>query len=289
MQTSSALYNACSSSNLRLFRLLITLPDARLDIISDFGTNVVHVACEKDTEEYIMAILEHKRDDFKAIINSRARNGRFDSQAVGKTPLHIACESAKVPLNTIRILLDNGADVNLREPLMGDTAVHFVIASIPTVASQATRTFEDVAPQATRTFEDVRDIIELLLKHKADINAVDIHQRTAVFDCVCRNSMMFNAEVFRLLLYHGANINIPEGGIDMPGIGENMTVRRMVIFLKGRRVWEVLDEYERFFNGRKALAMGIGYESQNQSSLKVIDEEIAKMISKHLWLSKNTT
>ena len=278
MQTSSALYNACSSSNLRLFRLMITLPDARLDIISDFGTNVVHVACEKNTEEYIMAILEHKRDDFKAIINSRARNGRFDSHAAGKTPLHIACERANVPSNTIRILLDNGADVNLRESEMGDTVIHLVIASIPPVGSQA-----------TRTFEDVRDIIELLLKHKADINAVDIHQRTAVFDCVCRNSMMFNAEVFRLLLYHGANINIPEGGIDMPGIGENMTVRRMVIFLKGRRVWEVLDEYERFFNGRKALAMGIGYESQNQSSLKVFDEEIAKMISKHLWLSKNTT
>jgi hypothetical protein len=278
MQATSPLFNACSSSNLRLFRLLISLPDARLDIISDFGTNVVHVACEKNTDEYIRVILEHKPDDFRAIINSRARNGRLSSHEAGKTPLHIACERANVPSNTIRILLDNGADVNLRESEMGDTVIHLVIASIPPVGSQA-----------TRTFEDVRDIIELLLKHGADINAMDVHRRTAVFDCVCRNSMMYNAEVFRLLLYHGADINIPEGGVDMPGIGRNMTLRRMAIFLNGRGVWEVLDEYERCFNGRQALAMGIGGEPQNHSNIKVLDNEIAKMISKSLWISKNRT
>ena len=268
-----AVYYACRSSNLELFTYLVSLPDVRLDIVSFFGLNVIHLAAGKDTDEYISAIVEHKRDNLLGVIESRVERlgyGNLHSNR-DETPLLYACKSNRAPLSTIQILLDNSADINAINSI-GQTALHLTIQSMP----------ENITTRNTRDLEDTRNIIELLLKRGANIDAWDDCQQTAIFECACSHAIN-NVEVFRLLLYHGANINIPETGIDIPRLGEGITVRRMA----NGEMREILDEYDHFFNGRQALGMGIGSESQNHSKLKVFDDEIAKMISKNLWISRD--
>lgn len=80
----------------------------------------------------------------------------------------------------VQELLNNGHDVNELDPFKGETALH------------------------TATFASQRNIVELLLAHKADINARDRQNETPLQVAVA----MGDSEMVRFLLKMGAQVNV---------------------------------------------------------------------------------
>ena len=110
----------------------------------------------------------------------------------GFTPLMLACRNVNTCSNieTIQILLNNGADVNLQDN-DGDTALMHSSGQEPKLTSINV------------------SVVKLLLQHKTNPNLVDISGRTSLLYMSGRPGN-FNYEIAKLLLEHGADPNIQE-------------------------------------------------------------------------------
>jgi ankyrin repeat protein len=84
--------------------------------------------------------------------------------------------------NTIEFLINNGADINSHHTKLLETPLHRLCARIK--------------PQI--------DVITMLLEKGAEVNAINISGKTPIFYC----SFNYSVELLNLLVKHGADINI---------------------------------------------------------------------------------
>ena len=136
----------------------------------------------------------------------------------GSTALMLAVEFEH--LDTVKILLENGADPNIKN-INGSTAlnlaVEFELLDIVKILLEngADPNIPDVhkVPAIFRAVEaNLYEIAKELLKNKANPNVWDIHGYSPICMAVIQNP---NTNILKLLLDHGADINdklkLPEG------------------------------------------------------------------------------
>ena len=85
---------------------------------------------------------------------------------------------------TIELLINNGADINSHQSKLSETPLHRLCARIN--------------PQI--------DVITMILKKGAEVNATNISGKTPVFYC----SFNYSVELLNLLVKYGADINITD-------------------------------------------------------------------------------
>jgi ankyrin repeat protein len=107
----------------------------------------------------------------------------------GKSPLHHACESHELQLETVRFLLDHGANVNFRS----SPKLDFVEYNVTPLHSAM-----------DNWQEGCEEIVRLLLDRGADIDSKDSEKQSPLF-LACRNQ--YHLGVVKLLLERGANVN----------------------------------------------------------------------------------
>ena len=116
----------------------------------------------------------------------------------GKSPLHIACKNKNSKI--VRELLKNGANPNLRSTELEKLPLHYVLED---------GYGEDGTRQGSEQNKEIFEIINLLLKHGADINAEDRCGQTALYYATYYR----NIAAVRLLLKNGAK---PDCGKEYP-------------------------------------------------------------------------
>ncbi|KAL7894282.1 ankyrin repeat-containing domain protein, partial [Trichoderma sp. TUCIM 5745] len=138
----------------------------------------------------------------KLLLDKGAKVDQLSDADLG-TALHVACYKG-MP-ETVRLLLDSGADVNAAGGQFGTPLQAAVIPDWTSFHDDE----EKNTPGREKERELILEIVELLLKRGAKIN-----QRGGEFDsalqAACANRYV-DMKLFRLLLDHGADINA-EGG-----------------------------------------------------------------------------
>ncbi|XP_034937894.1 ankyrin-1-like [Chelonus insularis] len=164
----SSLFVACISENIAAVESLLE-NHANPNVRDREGQTVLHFICSSESEttlQIIQLLLKHNAD-IEAV------------DAKGWTPLSDACYNGND--KTVKFLLEKHANPNVRDR-EGQTALHSICSS----KSNSTR-----------------QIIQLLLKHNADIEAVDAKGWTPLFEA-CRTG---NIEAAKVLLENHANPN----------------------------------------------------------------------------------
>lgn len=99
--------------------------------------------------------------------------------------LHYAIDNCQNNyFKTIELLINNGADINSHQSKLTETPLHRLCARIK--------------PQI--------DVITMILKKGADVNAINVSGKTPVFYC----SFNYSVELLNLLVKYGADINIKD-------------------------------------------------------------------------------
>ncbi|OOM78159.1 ankyrin repeat protein [Clostridium puniceum] len=131
-------------------------------------------------EKSISLIIEEGNlDELKSFIaNGADVNGRYD----GKSLLHFAIDNCENNyFEVIEFLINSGADINSCQSYLQETPLHRVCARI----------------------NPKMDVVELLLDRGAKTNPENIAGKTPVFYC----NFSYSVELLNLLVKHRANIN----------------------------------------------------------------------------------
>lgn len=137
----------------------------------------------------------------------------------GRTALHLAVIHQNA--TGVSVLLKNGADVSVVDPMLS-TPLHLACMN----QSRWTSMSWSNASNGVEVLTPRKEIVELLLNHHAQVDALDVHGRTPLFvacsnialpprqgtggrfpDCEARFGRR-NPSIVGLLLEHGANVNI---------------------------------------------------------------------------------
>lgn len=170
---------------------------------SDFGGNLLHLACRKAQRDVIRHLLtfamhtfqiNDTRDDgmtcshiacknndietLNLLLEEGQANFNIRNDILGMLPVHIACENASV--EALKLLLDRGCDVNAKDE-NGYGPLHYAA-----------------------TNEKAVDSIELLISRGADVNMESFDGETPVYTAVSR----WNMDTFWKLIDSGANPGI---------------------------------------------------------------------------------
>jgi ankyrin repeat protein len=171
-----------------------------IDTPDSFGRSLLHWAVIMGNCAAIEALIDHKasptcvdrermtplHDIYLAPPSAQAQCGRLllgaraEVDALdfwGRTPLRIAVGYSSISLDFLTILINNGADVNLRD-LYSQTPV-------------------------LKSIQGRREITQLLLNHGADAAARDGYGNTPVLEAIYRNK----PQHLQLLIEHGAKTN----------------------------------------------------------------------------------
>lgn len=186
-----------------LFTAVIANKSIRVPLLLARGANVhareskdgrtpLHFAAEQDISFEIVNMLVDAGSDVNCLTES------------GLSPLHKAAFPRAA--NTIRVLLERGADVNLRTSAgyhCGQTALH----------------------HAVRGWGQFKAVINLLIDRGADVDSRDSQQRTPLLLNVEQDNSQCQ-EIAELLLYFGANIRARDesGCTVLHGSGQNFSV-----------------------------------------------------------------
>ncbi|XP_034949608.1 ankyrin-1-like [Chelonus insularis] len=165
------LLEACHHGNNEAVKVLLE-NHANPNAMDWFGRTALHFSCErkhKTTSSIIQLLLEHNA--YTEAVNW-----------VGRTPLFVAC--LKGNNEAVKILLENHANPNVRDR-NGETALHLICSWESKTNLQ---------------------IIKLLLKYNADIEAMDDRGWTPLITACS----IGNAEVVKCLLEHHANPNVTD-------------------------------------------------------------------------------
>lgn len=131
---------------------------------------------ERLNEKFLNAANEGNNELIKELL-SKGVDVNYKND-LGQSAIYVAALSKKSDINTIKILLENGADIN-------------------------TKTIEKNTPLMAATTNNNVDIVDFLLKNGADVNAINSDGRTALINTK-------NSNIIQLLLDHGADPNIQD-------------------------------------------------------------------------------
>lgn len=150
-------------------------------------------ACANGNEAEVKKIIKSGKVD----INKKAISN-------GPTPLMIACERKKS--ETVKLLLDNGADVNIKMG-MDYTALFYAIENSEIVkilldhdADVNVKTYNGRTALLLSSWFGYYKTVEVLLQFKAEVNISDNDGKTALDKAVEKN----HKEIIDLLKSHGA-------------------------------------------------------------------------------------
>ena len=131
----------------------------------------------------------------------------------GSTPLMVAVE--KQQLGAVRFLLNQGADVNLKDDY-GFTALHLaaissmyevVICLVENGADVNAVNFRDVTPLMMACDDDSNmDVVRYLMRRGADVHLKDVDGFTALLYAITSDSD-FALDILRFLIQNGADVN----------------------------------------------------------------------------------
>ncbi|XP_034947307.1 putative ankyrin repeat protein RF_0381 [Chelonus insularis] len=180
--------------------------DIDINFKNGFGSTPLHISCISADIQIIEKLLSRN-----VPINCVDRYGR--------TALHIACETGNFVL--INLLLDYKADINIKNKF-GQTPFH-ILAKLHTMNSYdigEDRTkvcerfvslgadinvgdVENKSPLFTACLYGCKQVIEVLLKHKADIHQRDVFNRPPIY--VAAGKAAKNTGILKLLIDNNAS------------------------------------------------------------------------------------
>jgi ankyrin repeat protein len=163
-------------------------------------------AIDKNNIEEVDAIIKSNKE----IVNEIKEITDKSTEKIKRSPLGWACK--KTNNDIVKLLIENGADVNQsgceRYPLMyacrfGDTELvkMLIDAGADVKTNDAVDEWQAIH-YACMNKDFGAEIIELLIKHGADVNATDKSNISPIY-IACYNGYVKNLEV---LISHGANV-----------------------------------------------------------------------------------
>jgi ankyrin repeat protein len=134
-----------------------------------------------------------------------------DEDCGGCTPLHFAA-IRNPSVGVLGALLDNGADLNIRNTYRGETPLHCALRSNPNPeivkeliirhADVNVKDADGMTPLHMAIFTTSRDVIVMLLDSGADVNTADNEERTPLSYAAEFQTI----DIIKLLIEHGAAI-----------------------------------------------------------------------------------
>jgi ankyrin repeat protein len=156
----------------------------------------IHDAAEKGDLQKVEALLKD---------NPKLVSIRNDT---GQTPLHYAAIFGRKDMAAL--LLAHNANVNVRDYRYGYTPLHWAAGHAYSEAAMALLSNMDEADW-TPSSESNKDIAELLLSHKADVNVKGSNGETPL-----HRAAFFNKDIVELLLAKGAKVNAKDNNGSTP-------------------------------------------------------------------------
>jgi ankyrin repeat protein len=171
-------------------------------------------------------------------------NAKCDSGVnTGWSPLHFAVQGNRNDL--VKLFLDAGADTNPK--------VSYSIAPPPSGSSGQ---YQGIAPLSMAVVRGQKETVELLLGHKADVNAREDSDTTPLLWAVFQNQ----PEIAELLLANGADVNAQniEHQSALSGAVGRRLPEMVKVLLSHKPIVEVFDN-----QGMTPLQIAVGYDHTN--------------------------
>ncbi|BFZ23411.1 hypothetical protein BsWGS_26450 [Bradybaena similaris] len=166
------------------------------------GNTVLHIAAEKDSTENMESLLQKTKA--KKMINVQNKEGL--------TALMISTN--KCGHKTMKVLIDHGADVNIKD-FSGNTALLLAVSKQiqkPEILTALIEAGSDINVQNTSGYTplmlaaqaSLKDAVMLLVDSGANINAVSDKVKNATAFTLMLDNISFKSDCVRYLLDHGA-------------------------------------------------------------------------------------
>jgi ankyrin repeat protein len=252
----TALYHAVKEEHNAVAQLLLKR-GATVDFGGQKKESTLRAAVRTGNIDLVRQLLEHTAN-FERRSNSGVHKGDRN------TPLHFASQFGKV--NVMRYLLDNGAEVNARNPDQ-ETPLHVAASRMATEASQllirkgasvdarsssgktplhvaaakryyaftinigVSRTSPERLRYANNAMREQAAFVRLLIRNGADVEAMDAYGATALHYAVD----FYSEQALMVLLEHGADVDVQAGdgktALQMArNIGNDASVQMLIEF-----------------------------------------------------------
>jgi len=181
--------------------------EIKIILESDFDINFINA--DGETALHIGVISNSNISSIKLLLEKGAA---INAKSHGVTPLHLAADLRR-GIEMIELFLDYGADAKALDDF-GCSALHY--ASEPLVITSLIRAGSEVNGKSLMGFTPLHcliltdcsdECIELLLKANADPNIKEVEGLTPLHFAAKFNLTQSNANIFRILLNHGADLN----------------------------------------------------------------------------------
>jgi len=139
--------------------------------------------------QFVRKLIEHGADVNARLKNGKSSPGKFSR--AGATPFLLASFTADIAL--MRLLVDLGAD-----PLLDNYD-----NSTPLMVACGTGIGSDAADETAGTEPEIIEAVQFLLKHGADVNAIDANGETAMHGAAYKNL----PKAIQLLVDNGARVD----------------------------------------------------------------------------------
>jgi cytohesin len=200
----SILHLACNKfNNIEILRYLLSaVPGIRCDQTNANQENFLHSfvirGLDEDANELFRDFIENR----VPACNSQMFMQLLNQQDIyGQTPFYMCLDSQELSMSTIKMLLDNGADVNICDNL-GNSILHRIVAlslrncsdvvNLLCTAGADPNAAND-HKQSVISFVDNPEVLNVLLRAKADPNKVDNSGRNALaYAAKCKDETLIN-------------------------------------------------------------------------------------------------
>ena len=226
------LYSAIGSGNKPTVELLLA---AKSDVNAKTqnGMTPLIKAAQSGQFEIARLLLEKGAD-----VNAKCDSG----VNTGWSPLHFALPGNRNDL--VKLFLDSGAETNPK------------VSYSFTLPSGSSGQYQRIAPLSMAVVRGQKETVELLLGHKADVNAREDSDNTPLLWAVFQNQ----PEIAQLLLENGADVNAQNTGHEsaLSGAVGRRLPEMVKVLLSHKPTVEVLDN-----DGMTPLQRAVGYDHTN--------------------------
>ena len=188
-----------------------------MSLFNPSGRCFLHILAEIGENEIILKVLTNKNFENNIDVNV------IENTTRGWTPLHFAAHFSQ-PL-TVKLLIDNGANVNALDKELHYSPLLFAIFSSNSKSAQIL--IENGAdlniqcnlgrnPLYLACKEGLTDVVRSLLEHGSDVHSEANNQFESRKQAIHIAAQLNHREIICLLLKHGADINAVTGSGDSP-------------------------------------------------------------------------